>query len=63
MRQFTITLTVTNCGNCPFADTDGRENQICTESEGDWIEGRNLRRQNAEQITDSCPYFNETTEA
>jgi hypothetical protein len=59
MKHFTVIMKVTNCGNCPYSDTDGNENSICTMSEGDSVTSRKIRNENWEKITDSCPCFNE----
>ncbi len=57
MKSFTVTLTVNNCGNCPFKDTDANENYYCSEGETDLFGARQLVKQNRDFLTETCPYI------
>ena len=62
MRVLTRTLQTTGCHNCPARDSDRDGNSYCTESHADMIECRRLYQQNNDQLTPTCPMWEQAKE-
>lgn len=62
MKHFTVTITVVNCGNCPYRYQDGNENYYCSKGGDDHFSSQRIVRQNMEKITESCPFYSEAKE-
>lgn len=62
MRAFEVNLTVDNCMNCPFQETDAYENYYCSVAESDLFTARKTVKENREKITETCPYFEKSKE-
>ena len=58
-KVFTVTVKVSNCDNCPYAETNGNGNSICSESEGGEVTSMQQRQQNYKILTESCPNWEE----